>query len=397
MVFARCYTPLMLRLVFLIVLLATSTFAQSNPSIEQAKTLFRAGEQAFEAGLYGDAAEAFEQAYVAYPVPELSFAIAQSHRKQYVLDGDLSRARRAVQRYREYLRTNKDGKRKGESVDYIGQLEPLLVNVSAKKVAPKKAKTQFLVSTTPNLIEGAVVSIDGGAKQKVPSAPEISAGKHHIHVSAPGYVPQWFERVAVKGRIIPVEVELKPIPAEIQLQAAGGSAIFADGQRVKTSNGKFKVLPGPRQFTVVKKGREAWTSSMRLEKGGNVTLRAKQPLTGQRKTSYWLMGAGSVALIGAGIYGGASFLQYQKAKEIDDKRLTSSISAAELRAYDGHRSKFLSRRNTGLWVATGGVALLSVGVVLAISETTKRPDSLGGFSPVVGSDGALGMSFGGSL
>src|SRR4051812_4150596 len=83
--------------------LARAASAQDGTALERAKTFFNAGAQAYAAGQYGAAIQAFEEAYKLAPRPQLLFSIAQALRKEYYVGQDVAIARSAIKQYRDYL------------------------------------------------------------------------------------------------------------------------------------------------------------------------------------------------------------------------------------------------------------------------------------------------------
>jgi hypothetical protein len=62
----------------------------------RAKELYRKGEMAFQIGNFNEAAQKFQESYAEAPVPKLLWNIAQALRRQYELDHDLMKLRRAA-------------------------------------------------------------------------------------------------------------------------------------------------------------------------------------------------------------------------------------------------------------------------------------------------------------
>jgi hypothetical protein len=61
----------------------------------KAKELYRKGELAFQIGNFNEAAQRFQESYAEAPVPKLLWNIAMALRRQYELDHDLAKLRRA--------------------------------------------------------------------------------------------------------------------------------------------------------------------------------------------------------------------------------------------------------------------------------------------------------------
>src|SRR5687767_7689921 len=95
--------------IFALLLLAQPT----EPQVLEAKKLFDAGRQAYEATDYLTAARAFAQAQELAPRPAIIFSMAQAYRQQYFLDRDLGHLRRAISLYDQYLQEVEKGGRRG--------------------------------------------------------------------------------------------------------------------------------------------------------------------------------------------------------------------------------------------------------------------------------------------
>ncbi|HME90437.1 MAG TPA: tetratricopeptide repeat protein, partial [Myxococcaceae bacterium] len=78
--------------------------AAADAAEPRAREQFRAGQQAYEAGKYGDALKAFSEAYGLQPMPGLLFNIAQCHRKL----GNYDRAAVFYQQYLELSRSREN-------------------------------------------------------------------------------------------------------------------------------------------------------------------------------------------------------------------------------------------------------------------------------------------------
>src|SRR6185503_11462520 len=93
----------------LICVFASPSFADapaSPPSASQgeveqrAKDLYDAGSEAYRAGRYLVAIEAFREARALATRPTLTFSLAQAYRLQYFVDGDAKALEQAIAMYR---------------------------------------------------------------------------------------------------------------------------------------------------------------------------------------------------------------------------------------------------------------------------------------------------------
>jgi PEGA domain len=113
-------------------LLASNLFADDR---EIAANLFDAGAEAYDAGQYLIAAEAFLKAHELLKSPALHYSAAQAYRRQYLVDGSPDALRRAVRLYREYIREDGSGQRREEAVSALADLVPLEARLKRKTVA----------------------------------------------------------------------------------------------------------------------------------------------------------------------------------------------------------------------------------------------------------------------
>ena len=70
---------------------------------DQARMLFTVGAEAYSSGQYKAAIQAFSEANKILPRPAIVFSLAQSHRRQYVIDKDPEHVHEAARLFREYL------------------------------------------------------------------------------------------------------------------------------------------------------------------------------------------------------------------------------------------------------------------------------------------------------
>jgi len=118
------------RFVFAIVFAAHTAFAQTN--VDQAKTFFTAGAQAYERGDFLGAIQAFERAYQLAPRPAILFSIAQAYRRQYYIDKKPEPLKSAVANYRKYLEQAPDGNRRADAAQALAELGPAADRLSGE-------------------------------------------------------------------------------------------------------------------------------------------------------------------------------------------------------------------------------------------------------------------------
>jgi hypothetical protein len=287
----------------------------------EAEALFRAGEQAFDTAKYGDAAQAFEQAYAKLPLPAIAFSTAQAHRLQYFIDHQPQHLQRAVELYHLYIDAQKTGGRIADATTNLAQIEPLYAQLRAAGALAgagpaMKAATALMVTAD---VADARVTIDDELGT-APFTHDVQPGDHHIVVEAAGYVR--YERVveALADRLVPVEAHMVAEPARVTIRAPGGARLSIDGRLVgETPLPTLDVDAGTHLFAITDRGHVPFTRQVVLARGAPLQLDAALPPTTQREVARWvLVGSGTVA-VAAGITGIAALS-------------ADSAAAAELRA-----------------------------------------------------------------
>lgn len=89
-------------LVVVAVAVARVAAAQYDP-MAQAKKQFEAAEAAYKAGQFKEAIRGYEATYRLSKSPLMLYNIAQAHRRQYDIDGDVANLKAARERYHEFL------------------------------------------------------------------------------------------------------------------------------------------------------------------------------------------------------------------------------------------------------------------------------------------------------
>ena len=131
-----------------------------QPRIEgtpRARQLDAEGAAAFTAGRYLDAARSFEEAYQISSQPKLLWNIAQSYRRQYQIDRDLAKLRRARLVLGNFIRVEPAGPDHNEAVALAAELDAELArgDQPGATPSPSPSPSPSTVSPTPNAIPGA--------------------------------------------------------------------------------------------------------------------------------------------------------------------------------------------------------------------------------------------------
>ncbi len=341
--------------------------AQSGEVRAEAEQLFRAGEQAFNAGRYLAAARAFEQSYALLPLPAIGFSTAQAYRLQFFIDKEPAHLLQAIALYRRYLEEVSGGGRRDDAAAGLAELELLRASLERTgrlntTVAPISAKTQLMITTQ---VSDAVVRV-GAQEGTTPLIVEVEPGRHEVEVSAEGYFAVKQTAIAVESRLIVVELELEAQPAEVSVNADSGAAIAVDGRPagVAPLARPLSLAAGTHFVAVTRRGHHAWAREIEIERGGELTLEPTLEVTGQRRASYWVLGAAGVAFGAAGGLGVAAWLTDRDLAELEDKRQRESLTAGEYAEYQRQQSRRNDRlRATYIALGVGAVAVAAGGLL----------------------------------
>ena len=341
---------------------------QSAADVERAKMLFNAGAQFYTAGQFDSAIKAFEEANRLFPKPAIEFSIAQAHRRQYYLDKKPEHLHEAMAKYKRYIDATAEGGRKFEAAQALGELELIQAKTgnagdtassSSGGRAPVKEPPRIMVSsTTPN----AVVTLDNTAPKPVPFGAEVTAGKHHVKISAPGYFDD--ERDVIADSILPLNADLRERPARVTINAPAHAQIAIDGRPVGETPlaAPLDVPPGTHYLSVRKNGRKAYGRELELTRDQKKTVDVELEVTGQRVVSYTILASGAALVVGGAVLFGVGLSKQSDAQDILDRRNApgGSISQTELASYESLRAE----RNdwftaSGVVAGVGGAALVT--------------------------------------
>lgn len=375
-----------------------------------AEMLFRAGEKAFNAGQYGAAADAFEQAYAKLPLPAIAFSTAQAYRLQYFIDKQPMRLKRAVELYHAYIDAQKSGGRVSDAASNLAQLEPLLREMQASganMTAPMPPRqTRLMVMAD---VDGAHVTIDEQAGS-APLVEEVKPGEHTVVVTADGYFPVTVKARAVDGEMVPVDVQLKPKPALLDVRAPGGAHVMIDGRPLGSAPVTGAEVPaGKHLITITQGGRVPYARELELSYGKTATVDAELRTTTQRKASrIVLVGAGVLALA-TGLEGVAAWSADGDASKLHDQLMTGGQTPADLARYDELRARRDDRVRTTEILGGVGAVVAITGVLMYVLDDPSpegavplRDDGAAApakkkidIEPMMGPQGGAGVSISG--
>ena len=376
--------------------------APSSAVTAEAKRLFRAGAAAYEAGRYLAAAQALEQSYQILPLPAVAFSLAQAYRLQFFVDRDSRHLERAIAHYQVYLEQTPNGGRRADAAGSLAELGPMKARLELDQRNPLRQPepayeppTQLMVISP---VAGAVATLNGGPTGPVPLVVEVSPGRHVATVTADGYEPAEQSTVAVKGRLVVIEVELAERPARVSLRGDAGARVWVDGRLSAQLplQAPLTLTPGRHHLTVSKDGYLPWVRSVRVERGGAVALEAQLELTVQREVSYYVMGAGGLTIGAAAVLGIMALRDDQRATLLLDKREVEGLTLGELSEYERLAVRRGGRSATA-WVlfGVGATVGLSGGLLYYLDRprAVRAPDdAVIGISPVIGDGGGVMVS-----
>lgn len=377
----------MTRILIILAMLALPAFADKT---SDARKYFDAGRQAYEAGQYTVAISAFEEAYRLAPRSSIVFALGQAYRRQYSVDRDDTKLLRAGTLYRQYLEEVKQGERREEATRYLGEIEPLLARIEAtRKSAPPPVApvaTQIMISSQT---KGARGAIDGGALSEIPVIADVKPGVHKVRVEAPGYFTAEADSTAVDGRLIVAELTLVEKPAQLSVKGPDGSTISVDGRTAGTTPlAKPIALPAGKHFVAVtKRGHNAWSREVTLERGQASSIDASLARTNQRRISYGLfVGVGALALAG-GVTTLLGLSARGDANDIKAKIDAGTASRADLDEYNRKAESANDRATISrfTFAVAGAVAITAL---LLYYVDSPRVESQNTVTPTVTAGGA---------
>lgn len=336
-------------------------------NVAQAKALFNAGAQAYAAGDFRGAIQAFAEAYKLAARPAILFSMAQAHRRQYALDQQPTDLREAIRLYRDYVAQVPKGGRRADAALALAELDPIAARLAERETdepAPEiKLQTRVAVSSPT---AGATVSIDGGPPAPAPLMTEVTPGKHRVRIHAEGHFDQEREVDARPGGVFPIDVTLVERLARLTIAAPEAAQIALDGGLVGVAPlaKPIETPSGRHVVTITLRGHKAWTRQIDLRRGEARALRADLDVSGQRIGAYafWIAGAGTAGL---GVVATAIALDAEaSAAAVLDERAHKNISTARLAEYDSAVSRRDDWRRVAAIGYGAGVALGFTGLLL---------------------------------
>ncbi len=367
-----------MKLVLAVLLVATTARADDRAAAER---LFRAGEKAYQAQNFLAAAQDFDHAFAALPLPEIAFSAGQAYRRQYRVEPKVDYALRAVELYRKYLDKVHIGGRVADAADALAEMQhevDRLVKAGAK-VSPEVAAESTQLGISVGLgdtgrgggtheIEDAVVrggpqitvTIDG--KRVEPYAPNnVVPGDHAIHVEAPGYAPIDKHEAVIQGTSTMREIELVPLPAHVAIDTEANARLAIDGRPAGSApHAPLELAAGKHLIAITHRGREPIARELVVTNGQEVALHEPLAMTTRRRTVPWVIGsAAGLGVLTLSFALGALHFDHDASGDLAQIR-QGNASASVLQSYDDARSH-RDELTTGMWIS-GGAALVTAAI-----------------------------------
>jgi hypothetical protein len=395
-------------------LAAGPALAQSPEQLNQAKTLFNVGAQAFSKGNWTDAVSAFDDAYKLAPRPSVLFSLAQAEKKVYFAEKKPEFARRAIEHYRKYLAEVPSGGRRAEATDAIAELEPIVarldpVAAAAAGIATPVARPKLYVTAQA---EGAQVFLDGKPIGAVPYVGEIEPGTHKVRVSREGYFDVERDVLGDPGRVSSVDVDLPERPAMLLVDCAGACEVYIDGRLAGYAphTTPIEVSPGPHMVSVVRNGARLYSREVAFERAAPVKFKADMVRSPQRTVAYVSLVGGTVFTLAGALTALTASGKQSEARDVQAELSKGNISPERLVEYNDavtDRDRF---RTSSIVTLSIGAGLLAAGGLLYAfdkpdvafvprpsderSKPNDKPSVELGFAPMLGPGSAGAAAFG---
>ena len=150
------------------------------------------------------------------------------------------------------------------------------------------------------------------------------------------------------------------------VRAPEGAEISIDGRLQGVAPmPPIELKPGSHFVAVTSNGHDAFTREVEVTRGERRQVDAKLQSTGQRTTSWVLMGIGAGGLVASGVLGFVSLSKESKARDIrDQSRGAGNLSPDDRARYDSLRSSRDDFRLAALISGGAGLVVGATGLVL---------------------------------
>jgi tetratricopeptide (TPR) repeat protein len=346
------------------------------PNIDEAKTFFAVGAQAYERGDFLAAIAAFEEAQKRVPRPALLFSIAQAHRRQYYVGKKAEHLVAATRLYRRYLADAPNGPRAADAGQFLTELAPAeerLGGAAARDAVTMKQPTR--VSVNASVATNARVSLDGKPAVEAPLIAEVEPGKHRVVVSSAGYIDETRELVAVANSFVAIDISLRESPANLSVDGDSGARIEVDGRLVGTLplTTPATITPGIHLIAVSHSGSDPYVKELEFSRGETKKLAIKLATSSRRKLSNALFIGGGVATVATLVFAGAALNQEAEAKDLLNTRSTQRpLQTTEREEYERLRGARTTWTTAAIVGGAAAVALGATALVLRLFDDPAR-------------------------
>lgn len=347
---------------------------------------FHAGAEAYKAGQYQAAAEAFEKAYTWVASPALLFSAAQAYRRLYLATPSPASLSRAIALYREYLRVDPQAGRREDAMEALQTLVPLeRITVTmpgqdpadpAATPADPKRTARLLLSTG---VEGGEVALDKEGYKPSPLIAQVEPGAHKVRFRAPGHEETEISVDAVANVQVQRHVDLKAKPAMLDVKGPSDATVSVDGKAVAQLpiSSPISVDPGSHFVAVTLRGRAPFSGRYEAEANKPLPITADLPMTTQRKVAWAGLGVSALGLGATGILTGLTFTRQGEALALQNRPADAPLSVEELATFNrsvDERNAF-SQAGIITGVATGILLFSSVGLFVLDESPVVVPSA----------------------
>lgn len=342
-------------------------------NVEQAKTQFTLGAQAYTAAKYDVAVTAFEEAYRLLPRPEILFSLAQAEKKQCVAVKDANLLKKALAHYRQYYALDlPQNSRKTEAVESIQYLEQLASQAEyggGQAPATAKAPTKLAVFSTA---DGAHVYVDGRSQGDVPFVGPVAPGRHTVLVRLEGFTDATRDVIVPEGTTQTIPMPLSERAVGVAFDTALGADVYVDGRFVGRTPLPVEgapLAPGNHVVVVVKNGKRLATKDIKVERNRPIVVRMPLETSTQRVGAYAVGAVGIAALVGAGAFYFVAAAEQSRAQSRSERIPQGTLDADGLRQYTQAVANRDAFRASGTITGIAGLAVLTGAVLLYVVDT----------------------------
>lgn len=343
----------------------------------QARQFFEFGAQAYSKGQYLLAIDAFEQAYALTERPGLLFSLAQAHQRQFRASADEAHLAKAIDSYRRYLARIGSGGRQAEAQASLNALLAVAERLHpGNRAAPARAQVfgrLLLSSPTPNV----TVTVNGDTIDSLPTALELPAERYKVVATAKGFEPRVQELAVVAGSSVPLNLELVPLPARVEVRGPVGAEVLVDGRSMGwLPLAPLEVPAGEHWVSLRKAGKRTRTVLTRADRGAVAHVDLALETSFQRNAAWVTLGGAALAAGLGGTFALLSLGHDSDAKDLEARRQSDGRftleQAHELNDEVAARDRF---RTYAVVSGVGALALAGTAAALYLSDTPSVPST----------------------